>query len=428
MKKSFVKIKDSAAFPTFIKKVKNMFSGEKGAEIAQLLIDLIEEVGNTEVEVDDDVFIERIMEILTGKGELPAPIADAIANGVAKRFAALQNTMPVANALTPKIKNEIAASILRQKNADEKSVRNAVDEVLVRNSITGLAFADVIDFAIVTKWQDLNPLFAQLHQSFYNKFFYSEQEMTTAAILAKQWDKVNASNVEKTIQQLTVNGKTISTKYIYKRQQAAFEDLDEIEQAGEMSNFLTWINTEIDMMIVNTIVMAILVGDGINAAGERVTTFESLGTKTTSDAFTKVTSLAAGTTVTLSHLRSLADAVLNPLGKKKVLVISQSLLTAVSQFVYANGGSVSYRTKEEIAGHIGVDEIFVTDILGAYTGADANIAAEVIIPDGYWYKEKKYLSVAYPFYEKNVQNFQKERNIGGAVHDLFSTAVLKVAK
>ena len=52
----------------------------------------------------------------------------------------------------------------------------------------------------------------------------------------------------------------------------------------------------------------------------------------------------------------------------------------------------------------------------------------VMLPDGYWYNEKNAISVAYPKYEENVMNYQKERNIGGAIHDLFSTAVLKKAQ
>lgn len=420
MKKRMLKISEYANMQAIRQKIKNSFS-EKGAEVAQAITALIDEIEASEVEVDEVAFAEKVKEILSSISEEEIP--EAVADAITKRFTAMQSAMPVTDKITAKVKNEISASILRQKNADEKSVKNAIEEVLIKNNITGYTFADVIDFAVTTKWQDLNPFFAQLHPTFYSKFFYTDADMATANILAKQWDKTGAT--EKKVQELAVTGKTISTKYVYKRQKAAFEDLDEIEQAGEMSNFLTWLNTEIDTMIINTIVMSILVGDGVNAVGDRVTTFESIGTKTVTDPFTKVTALASGTTVTLQHLRALSDGVLNPNGKRKVLVISQALLTAVSQFTYASGGTITYLSKEELAGQVGVDEIFVTDILTAFTGA-GTIAAEVIIPEGYWYKEKKYLSLAYPTYEKNVQNYQKERNIGGAIHDLYSTAVLKI--
>ena len=103
--------------------------------------------------------------------------------------------------------------------------------------------------------------------------------------------------------------------------------------------------------------------------------------------------------------------------------MTQDTLTDIAEFIYSAGGSTSYRSKEEVAGQLGVEEIFVTDIL------DLNSAVKmvVMIPDEYWVREKKALEVAYPTYEKNVMNFMKERNIGGAIHGMFSTAVLKTA-
>jgi hypothetical protein len=68
-----------------------------------------------------------------------------------------------------------------------------------------------------------------------------------------------------------------------------------------------------------------------------------------------------------------------------------------------------------------VDEIYTTDIIDAVNGS---IWGLVFIPAGYWVKEKNTISVVYPTYEKNVLNYQKERNIGGAIHDLYSSAVL----
>ena len=44
------------------------------------------------------------------------------------------------------------------------------------------------------------------------------------------------------------------------------------------------------------------------------------------------------------------------------------------------------------------------------------------IPDEYWVKEKKYLSVTYPTYERNEMNYQKERNLGSAIHGLKTVA------
>jgi hypothetical protein len=61
-----------------------------------------------------------------------------------------------------------------------------------------------------------------------------------------------------------------------------------IAEVGQESSFLSWINNELDMQLVNTITMAILVGDTINPVGKRLVKFETIGTKTVTDAFTVV--------------------------------------------------------------------------------------------------------------------------------------------
>ena len=396
------------------KEVKNSFT-EDGAKFATALNAFISELETAEVEFTDADLKAKVDEwIASYGGDVPVAVADAIA----KKIKAVQDSIAPKRELSHAVKNQICGAILRSNKNDYKE---AVNAVLVKNEITGLSFGDVVDYAISEAWEKLDPLFAQLKKVFYTKFFYTEDEMATADVLAKQWDKT--LQTEKVIQELAAQGKSITTKYVYKRQRAPFEDLDEIEKAGEQANFLRWLNEEIDRMIVNTIVMAILVGDSINALANRVTTFESIGKKTVTDVFTKVTHPAVALTVTVEGIRTMCDEVKNPNARKKVLVMSQTLLTALSKFLYAAGGSVAYKSKEEMAGTFGVDEIYTTDVLELETG----LHAICFIPEGYWYNEKKAIDVAYPTYEKNVMNYQKERNCGGAIHDLFSSAILREA-
>ena len=61
------------------------------------------------------------------------------------------------------------------------------------------------------------------------------------------------------------------------------------------------------------------------------------------------------------------------------------------------------------AAMLGVDRIYVTD---KATGVIC------FVPDEYWVKEKNAMQVSYPKYEFNVMNYQRERNIGAAVHGL----------
>ena len=419
MKKPFVKLKDFVHLQEIKRKIANAFS-ERGQEAADAIRALIDELEQSEVEVDEEALGDRIRELIDA-ADPNDKVQEAIANAIAKRMQAITNTVHGKD-LTLAVKNQISAAVLRAASKEE--VKNAVNAVLVKNDISGLTFEDVVDFAIVENWGDLNPIFRRLHKTPVTKFFYNADELKTAELLAKQWDKTGDS--EKVIQELAVTGKQITTRYIYKRQRAAQEDLDEIEKSGNMSYFLRFLNEELDRMIVNTIVLALLVGDTVNDAANRVTTFETIGSKTTSDVFTTVNALAEGTAPDLKAIRLLCDSVKNPFGKEKILILNGATLTAISESLYAAGGTKFYRPKDEIARMVGVDEIITVDVLDADNEDSDNkgVFAICMLPDGYWYNEKKALSVTFPKYEENTINYMKERNIGGAIHDLYSTAAL----
>lgn len=414
MKKKMVYLKEFVNLQAIKRRVANAFS-EKGQEAADAIRALIDELESAEVEVDETTLAEKIQEVLAN-AEPNTKTEEAIANAIAKRMQAITDTVGAKN-LSAAVKNQISAAILRAGSKEE--VKNAVNAVLVKNDVSGFTFEEVVDYAVVENWGNLNPIFSKLHKTFFTKFFYNSQDVKTAILLAKQWDKTGET--EKKIQEIAVTGKTINTRYIYKRQQAAQEDLDEIEKAGGLTNFLRFVNEELDRMIVNTIVMAILVGDTVNDLADRVTTFETIGSKASSDVFTTVIT-AAGAVPTLQEARATADAVKNPNGKEKVAIVSTAHISNLAEFKYSGTGSVMYRSTDDIAKQLGVDVIIPCDLFEG-----TNVLMVVMLPDGYWYNEKKAISVAYPKYEENVMNYQKERNIGGAIHDLFSTAVLKKA-
>ncbi len=422
MKKKIVYLKDFANLANIKRKVADAFS-ERGKEAADAIRALIDELEQSEVEVNEEELVAKIKEVLE-EAEPSGKVQEAIANAIAQRMKALMKPTEGKD-LSAAVKNQISAAILRASGKEE--VKNAVEAILVKNDISGLTFEDVVDYSIVENWGDMNPIFKRLHKTLFTKFFYNSDELKTAALLAKQWDKTG--NTEKIIQDLSVIGKTITTKYIYKRQRAAFEDLDEIEKADRMSAFLRFINEELDRMIVSTIVRAMLVGDDVNDLANRVTSFEGIGTKTSSDVFTTVQTAASGTAVNLEALRALCDSVKNPYGKEKVLIMNSATFAVISAFKYSGTGSVLYRTSDEIARMLGCDELIECDLLAAENagGTQSGALAICMLPDGYWYNEKKALSVAYPKYEENAMNYQKERNVGGAIHDLHSTAVLKRA-
>ena len=421
MKKPFVKVKDYAALNKIKKQISDALTGEKAVELKDALTALIAELDATEVEVDEKAFADQVAELIKKYMSDPeAEVPAAVANAIAEKVKVIKNQInkEAGNDVPLKVKNQIANAIIFGKT-DKANIKNAVEKILVENGITGLEFGQTIDYSIATKWEDLNPLFAKLKRTFISKFFYSTQEMNAAALIAKQWDK--ASEVAKAIQALTTAPKEISTAYVYARQKMNQEDLDDIAEVGQESVFLSWINNELDLQVVNTIVMAILVGDTINKVGERISKFETIATKAVSDAFTIVAGPLTPTAPTVTDVRVMCDRVYNPMGKEKMLIIDQGLLTTLSAYKYAEGGDVHYRTVEEMAGQFGVSSIYVTDVLKNLAGTHAIC----MIPDGYWYKEKKTISVSWPTYENNQLNYMKERNVGGKIHDLLSTAVLK---
>lgn len=402
MKKRIIKIKDFARMGEIRRKISDAFS-EKGAEAASALRALIDELENSEVEIDETAFAEKVMELIEtynkdNNNEVPAAVANAIAN----KFAAMQKAMPVSDKITPKVKNEISAAILRATN--KASVEDEVKSVLVKNGISGLEFNEVVDFAINDNWGDSNELFAAFTKTRVSKFFYTTQTTTDSGVVAHGWSK--SSESEKTVQGVTLSDKTIGTQYIYKRQQVAFEDLDDIERNGGATVFMRWLNDELDRQIVNTIIAKML-----GATLTDITSVEVLAGAT--DAFRTKVIVTDDSDVTIVEARTICDSVKNPYGKQKWFICSPAQLTALAEFYYSENGTPIYRSKDEVAGQLGVDKIYVTDLA---------TVPYCIIPEGIWVVEKNAMSVVYPHYEYNVQNYQKERNIGVGIHDLKSVA------
>lgn len=411
MKKKIVTVKDFTSVQAKIanarKQIKNELT-EDAAELRRSLLDLLDELANAEIEVDEAELASRVREAIDAynrddKSEVPA----AVANAIAAKFTALQNTMPKGEKMTAAVKNQVAAAILKARNRNE--IEGAVNAVMVKNGITGLSFEETVDFAISEAWGESNRLFAALRKVPFTKFFYTEQDAIDSGVIAHGWDKTSENAKE--IQAITAQGKTIATQYIYKKQQIAQEDLDDMREHGDEATFLRWLNDELDRQIVNTII-AVMTGALVSSD---ITTIEVLMGAGSTDAFrTAVTNSASAVTdLTLGDIRALADAVANPYGKAKWLLIDQTTLTQIAAFVYATGGDTMYHGIDTLKGLVGVDEIYVTDL------APLPI---VFLPDGYWVKEKNAISVAYPTWEFNVMNYQKERNIGAGVHDLKSVA------
>lgn len=397
------------------KELKNVLTDD-AKDVVRSLEAFVDELDNATVEVDEAELVSRIREALDAynrddKSEVPA----AVANAIAAKVKTLQDMMPKSDKLTPAIKNQISAAILRATNREE--VKNAVQAVLIKNGISGLEFDDVTDYAISENWGDSNRLFAALHKTPVTKFFYSAQDVTDSGVQAHGWSKESES--EKIVQQINAQKKHIERQFIYKIQDVALEDLAEIRKTGSETTFLRWLNEELDRQIVNTIVSVILG----SYSGSDISTVEDLHGTGANDAFRTAVTTAATTAAGLkiTDVRALCDAVANPYGKSKWLVINQATLTKISEFVYASGGDTTYHRIDDLKGMLGVDEIYITSL------ATAPIC---FLPDGYWFSEltAEEVSVVYPTWKSNIVSYQKERYAGAAVHDLKSVAFFEFAE
>ncbi len=398
-------------------KIKNAFAPESQAQAAaDAIIEAIEAMASDADDHEFEELAEKVTGILESLKTVPEPVQEFIHNAIAAKMQTVSNVAS-AKGVSKEVRNEVCKAILSFHGEKGEALRNQVEAICVKNGISGLTFGELIDYTIVDKFGKEDRLYNMLHQTRVSRFFYSENDMSTAAAIAKQWDKTSAAGVQKDIQQLDVTPKTILTDYIYKRQQVAQSDMDEIERVGEGASFIGYITEELQRVVVNTIVMAILIGDAVNADGKKVTVFESIATKTQTDAFTRVVTAAAAVP-TVAEVRGAADQILNPNALKKVAIMNATTKTALAGYRYAEGGDLYFRSDEELAGQLGVDEIYTTDLM-------LGKGVIVMLPDEYWVLDKNTIEVAYPTWERNMLNWQYEKNIGGKIHGLLSTAYIK---
>lgn len=393
-------------------KIKNAFSPE-GQAAADALIEAIEAMGAEDQENGVEELAAKVTEILESLKQVPEPVQEYIHNAIEQRFKTVANIASV-KGVKPEVRNEVINAVMGYRGKDAEGLKATIDAICVKNGISGLTYGDIIDYELVDKFGKEDRLYSMFHQTRISRFFYSEADMSTAAAIAKQWDK--GSQVAKDIQALDVTPKTITTDYVYVRQQVAQSDLDEVVRSNSQAEFIGYITELLQRVVINTIVMAILVGDAVNASGKKIVVFETIA-KNTTDAFTRVVTAAAAVP-TVTEVRTQADLLLNPRALKKVAVMSAATKTSLAGYVYAAGGDTYYRSDEELAGQLGVDEIYTTDLMNGK-------GVIVMLPEEYFILDKNTIEVAYPTWEHNVQNWQYEKNIGGKIHGLLSTAYIK---
>lgn len=341
-------------------------------------------------------------------------------------MAMVKDTKSVKDQFTKSVRRAIANAILNGHTLRE--VRDAVFAVCKENgievqtkkdSVSGLTFAEVVDYALQLKQENNDEIFDACYKTNRGRFFYGELDPTNPANIAKQHTK-NADQ-KKAEQTLALDGKTLTTAYLYKLQSLANEDLDDAREAGEETRLLNDLREELMRAVKGLAVRAILVGDAYNPNGSKVTVFETIGTKTTSDLFTTVLNPTTAGQITITDIRRAASKVKT---RRKWAVMTEELKLALATRVYAAGGTEFFFSDEELAAQFGVDRVIAKDFIGDVEG----LHAVIFDPDEYWIKEKNVIDAAFPEFRDNRQGYIYEINMGGAIHGLESTAVLRAAE
>ena len=324
---------------------------------------------------------------------------------------------PVADRLTADIKNQIAIALRTANKAGQES---AVMEVLKKNDITGLSFPDVIK-ATISYERKPTEIFDEFGTTDIDEHFLVGIDESNAAKIAKQFS--DDASVQKDIQQLAAEGVIIRTAYIGKLQRFSNAALDKAEKAGTLNEVLNQTTAELEYMTNRLAEKAAIVGDNVNLSGKKVTTFETIGTIKASNAKVTVVNPASATKPTILDLAKTADAV-DAAVNEKIAILSKGLARELSAFLYGQGGSTRILSDEDIASQIGVRKIVKVDYLSEVTG----LHAVVLKPQAYKVQTVKEHSVAWPEWRNNAQYFIFEKNMGGALVELKSAAVLREAE
>ncbi len=317
--------------------------------------------------------------------------------------------------LTPEIAKQVANAILRSRSHAE--AMSALDGVIAKNDLTGLSYQGLVDYTLNIKQEDADEVFDALSVTPFAKWFYGELDGSNAEQVAKQWDKSQQKGIEKDLQKLALNGKSIECKEVYKMQRIANSDLNAAEEAGQQVQLLASVSGELRKSIKAAAVRAILIGDKVNSGNKQITSFETIGTKKATDVFTTVLN-PEGAEVTLVDLLRTVKAVKT---ERKWLFITSALEVQLRKMLYAAGGTATIIGLEDMAKMLGVERVINKD----YLANEEGLHAIVMSPDEYRVKIRKTLEVPFPEWKENAQYLLAEMDMAGAIHGIKSTAVLR---
>lgn len=403
-----------------LKKLANGLDEEAKNELEQIAAAVVALAGKADDEGKDEI-LARIEQLKADIGQVNAEADEKLAEAVQRlrnEMAAPMGGKKVQDKFTAEVREQIANAIVSAPN--KAAAERAALEVCKRNDITGLTFPDVLKFAITFERKSTE-LFDAFERTALDKVFLTGIDESDADQIAKQWE--DAPDAQKEIQELAAEGITLATKYIYKMQRLSNEAIDNAREAGALAQVEAEYARELENMVKRAAEKAAIVGDNVNTGTKKITTFQAIGQTAATTSRVTVVNPTTPNIVTLYDLATTADAVDAPIGEK-VAVMDKSLIRTLSVFHYASGGDEHLISNEEIAQQIGVSRIVPVDYISEVTG----LHAVILKPSAYKVRVKNEINVAFPEYRNNALYFLYEMNMGGALAELKSAAILKEAE
>ncbi len=391
---------------------------------AQNLIDeitaILEELANDpDVEYNEADVMAKVTALAEKAG---AEAAAEVASSFEKKF-------KTKNELDVKLARELFGQALLNSAGRGKGVfKKEFETLLSQNKITGLPTLTEVFPEIQTKFEKtsiLSKLRKLGTQNLNIPVSLQADDSTNVRAKGHQPYDSDGADVAKIDQILTLTPKALTLGAIYKK--ISVPKLMSY-QTGNVGQLMSWLANELIERIDNEIQRVILVGDGRAAGTNKITSFETIGTKTQADAYT-VYAEKANALPSLADVRALVDQMDN--SKPITMYAHPAVITNLQSFQYASGGAVSYITDEILANQLGVAEIVRTKMLiGAVPATGATAAKYPLIVflqgESYGYIGSDLFSVDYEKWDYNQDVLMAEIFAGGGVIKPNASGVLKV--
>ena len=396
--------------------IKNALTGD-AKDFADAVLEAFQSFADDNEEHGIDELTENVKEIestFVSNSDVENKIAE-VRESIMQVVRGGADGVKVENKISGKVVEQVANAILRSRSHSEAI--NAIEGVMTKNDITGLTYQQMVDYVLNIKQDDADDVFDALSVTPFAKWFYGELNESNAEQVAKQWDKSSQKGVTKDLQTLALNGKSIECKEVYKMQRIANSDLNAAEEAGQQTQLLASAVAELRKSVKAAAVRAMLIGDKVNSGNKQITSFETIGTKKETNAFTTVLHPEGAEVTLVDLLRTVKEVK----AERKWLFITSALEVQLRKMVYAAGGTATIIGLEDMAKMLGVERVINKDYLADETG----LHAIVMSPDEYRVKIRKTVEMPFPEYKENAMYLLYEMDMAGAIHGLKSTAVLR---